>query len=213
MISDAGMGVPAELGGAPSAVLIPVKSLVDAKLRLSGALDPAARMGFARSMAQHVVASAGPVPTFVVCDNDEIATWARDVGATVLWRPDRGLNGAVNDAMAALGEAEIARVVVAHADLPFARDLHSFADFAGVTLVPDRHGDGTNVCSVNPASDFAFAYGAGSFRRHLAEAQRCGLAVRVIHSRRLGWDVDRPDDLNVPADLEAELAQHLPERP
>ena len=40
------------------------------------------------------------------------------------------------------------------------------------TLVPDRRLDGTNVLAVPTEAGFRFAYGAGSFGRHRAEAQR-----------------------------------------
>ena len=56
----------------------------------------------------------------VVCDDEAVAAWATDHDATVLWRPGRGLNPAVQEAVAALGDAGYARVVVAHADLPLA---------------------------------------------------------------------------------------------
>jgi 2-phospho-L-lactate guanylyltransferase len=72
------------------------------------------------------------------------------------------------------------------------------ADVDGVTLVPDRHGDGTNVIVIPTDSGFVFSYGPASFARHHAEAQRLGLDVRVIHNDRLAWDVDRPDDLTPP---------------
>jgi 2-phospho-L-lactate guanylyltransferase (CobY/MobA/RfbA family) len=41
---------------------------------------------------------------------------------------------------------------------------------------------------------FRFSYGPGSFRRHLDEAARCGLALRVVRSD-LSLDVDLPSDL------------------
>ena len=72
------------------------------------------------------------------------------------------------------------------------------ADFDGVTLVPDRHDDGTNVASVPTGTGFRFAYGPGSFARHQAEADRLGLPLRVEREPRLGWDVDLPDDLVTP---------------
>ena len=90
-------------------------------------------------------------------------------------------------------------VIVAHADLPHAEHLEWLADYDGVTLVPDRHGDGTNVIVIPTDSGFVFSYGPSSFKRHEAEAKRLGLAVRVIHDDRLAWDVDRPEDL-VPPD-------------
>ncbi len=101
--------------------------------------------------------------------------------------------------MAAVAHRGIARAVVAHADLPLATDLAWVADADGVTLVPDRHGDGTNVACVPAAARFRFAYGAGSCARHEAEAQRLGLTVRVVPDPLLGWDVDRPEDLDLPS--------------
>jgi 2-phospho-L-lactate guanylyltransferase len=67
-----------------------------------------------------------------------------------------------------------------------------------VTLVPDRHGDGTNVVVLPAGCGFRFAYGPGSFARHRAEAARLGLAVEVVHDPHLGWDVDHPADLDLP---------------
>jgi 2-phospho-L-lactate guanylyltransferase (CobY/MobA/RfbA family) len=102
---------------------------------------------------------------------------------------------------------------VSHADLPFARDLRPVAGFDGVTVVPDRHGDGTNVICVPGGAGFRFAYGAGSCRRHHAEAERLGLAVRVVDDDlRLGWDVDRAADLDFPPDLANEARGLLPVR-
>jgi len=197
-----------QLGSA--AVLLPVKALADAKARLSPEFGPAQRRAAARAMAQRVVTAAGTLPVFVVCDDDEIATWARSSGAEVVWKPGRGLNVAVSEAVADLGAAGIAQVVVAHADLPFAQNLAVATGFPGVTLIPDRHGDGTNVCCVAPGVGFEFAYGAGSFASHLAGATRLGLAVRVIEDRRLGWDIDRPSDLQAPEDLIGELDEIFP---
>ncbi|MBK9179111.1 MAG: 2-phospho-L-lactate guanylyltransferase [Acidimicrobiales bacterium] len=183
------------------AVLVPVKRFAEAKLRLAPALAPEARARLARDMAAGVIAAAAPLAVTVVCDDDEVATWARGVGAAVLWCPQRGLDAAVADGVAALAASGLARVIVAHADLPLAVGLSWVAAFEGVTLVPDRRDDGTNVACVPAAAGFRFAYGPGSFRRHAAEARRLGLGLRVVRERRLGWDVDLPADLALPLDL------------
>lgn len=177
------------------AVLVPVKGFSQAKARLADALTPDERAGLARSMAATVVAAAKPLPVFVVCDDDEVRRWAEGVGAEVLWRPGLGLDAAVTDGVATLGRAAFTRVIVAHADLPHATALAWTATFAGVTLVPDRRDDGTNVVCVPTRAGFRFSYGPGSFRRHGAEARRLGLALRVVREPRLGWDVDLPTDL------------------
>ena len=181
-----------------AAVLVPVKDFRQAKVRLAPALDPDARSSLARRMATGVVAAAGGLPAYVVCDDEEVAAWATTAGATVLWRPGRGLNGAVTDGVSALGSLGFDRVIVAHADLPLAADLGWVAHLGGVTLVPDRHDDGTNVACVPTGSGFTFAYGPGSFRRHGDEARRLRLALRVVREPALGWDVDLPADLDHP---------------
>ncbi len=63
--------------------------------------------------------------------------------------------------------------------------------------MPDRHDDGTNVACVPARASFGWAYGAGSFARHRAEAERLGLPLRIERDVPLGWDVDVPDDLSV----------------
>jgi 2-phospho-L-lactate guanylyltransferase len=179
----------------PTAVLVPVKAFHKAKVRLAAALDEAERAELSRHMATTVVGAAAPLPVFVVCDDAAVASWAKSVGATVLWRPGHGLNGAVTDGVAELGRTGYTTVVVAHGDLPHAQNLTMVTDFAGVTLVPDRRDDGTNVAAVPTGAGFTFSYGPGSFARHQAEAERLGLPCRVVREPRLAWDVDSPDDL------------------
>ncbi len=179
----------------PLAVLLPVKSFDEAKRRLAPALTPSERARLARAMATSVVASAAPLPTAVVCDDADVAAWARDLGALVVWEPERGLNRAVEAGVERLAAAGARRVIVAHADLPLARDLVWVGRFAGVTLVPDRSGGGTNAICVPTGAGFTFSYGPGSFARHGAEAHRLGLALRVVREPSLAADVDVPADL------------------
>lgn len=183
--------------------MIPVKAFARAKNRLAAALDPAERTQLARSMAARVVAAADPLPVTVVCDDDGVAEWARSVGAEVGWTPGLDLSAAVTGTVRELAEAGVERVVVAHGDLPFASDLDLLAwvDPNVVILVPDRHGRGTNVVSVPASAEFQFAYGPDSLERHTAEVERLGLVLRVVHSEKLGWDVDEPADLDTPGHL------------
>jgi 2-phospho-L-lactate guanylyltransferase len=130
-----------------------------------------------------------------VCDDAEVAAWARDLGALVVWEPERGLNRAVEAGVARLHAGGAQRVVVAHADLAHARGLEWVARFAGVTIVPDHLDNGTNVISVPGDAGFTFSYGPGSFARHRAEAHRLGLPLRVVREPSLSHDVDLPADL------------------
>ena len=185
-------------GGAglgPVAVLVPVKKFTEAKLRLAPALPPAARAELARSMATHVVHAAAPLPTAVVCDDVEVAAWARSEGALVIWEPERGLNRAVEAGVERLRAAGVERVIVAHGDLPLAPGLAWVARFPGVTVVPDTVCNGTNVICVPAGAGFTFSYGPGSFARHTAETFRRGLPLRVVREAGLAHDVDTPADL------------------
>jgi 2-phospho-L-lactate guanylyltransferase len=142
-----------------------------------------------------VLAVARPLPVAVVCDDTAVADWARREGALVVWEPGRGLNGAVQAGVERLADAGARQVIVAHADLPLAGSLGWASRFRGVTLVPDRRDDGTNVACVPADAGFTFSYGPGSFARHGAEAHRLGLALRVVREPLLGHDVDVPADL------------------
>ena len=189
------------VGSTTAAVLVPVKAFAQAKQRLQHALAPRARVELAMAMAATVLRAAGPLRTAVVCDDEDVRAWAEAQGAEAIWTPGLGLNGAVGAGVSHLARRGVDRVVVAHADLPLATTLTWLASTGGVTLVPDRHRDGTNAACVPAAAGFTFAYGPGSFAAHRREAQHLGLAVRMVPDPRLGWDVDVAADLEVPAHL------------
>ena len=179
----------------PHAVLVPVKAFDQAKLRLAPALSAERRAKLARAMATKVVESAAGMPVAVVCDDPDVANWAAGLGALVIWEPGQGLNGAVQRGVDRLAASGAELVVVAAGDLPLATDLRWIAEYDGITLVPDRHRDGTNVISVPAVCGFRFAYGPGSFRRHVEEATRIGCPLQVVENTPLAWDVDVPEDL------------------
>ena len=177
------------------AVLVPVKSFRVAKHRLATVLDSHAREMLARELASRVIAAAAPLPVLVVCDDEDVATWAAAHGARGAWTPGLGLSPAVMKGVAQLAGEGVDLCVVTHADLPFAAGLSTLGDPGMVTLVPDRRRDGTNVVVVPPTAGFRFAYGAGSFERHRLEAARVGLPCQLVYDRRLAIDIDLPEDL------------------
>ena len=176
---------------------MPIKAFADAKLRLAAALDAAQRAALAEVMAGRVLAAADGLPVLVVCDDESVARWAHHRGVRVMRQPGQGLNGAVEAGVNHLAAAGVQRVIVAHADLPLAERLGDLDVGRGVTLVPDRRDDGTNVACVPAAGGFRFSYGPGSFQRHCAEAARLGAELYVVRDPRLALDVDVPDDLSL----------------
>ncbi len=174
--------------------MVPVRSFAGALSRLAGVLDSDRRCELMRAMAERVVAAASPHPVYVATDDDEVAAWAAGVGAAAMRVGRIGLSAAASTAVERLGAQGVERVAIVHADLPLARTL-SRAIGPGLVIAPDRHRDGSNVVCVPTSAGFCFAYGPGSFRRHLAEAQRLGLEVTVVDDPTLASDIDHPDDL------------------
>jgi 2-phospho-L-lactate guanylyltransferase len=86
--------------------------------------------------------------------------------------------------------------IIVHADLPHAKSLDGIASPNAVSIVPDRHGRGTNVLSLPTGTPFKFHYGDGSLFSHMDEAISQGLDLKVLQIPELQWDVDTPEDLD-----------------
>lgn len=187
------------------AIVVPIKGFANAKDRLSGALSGAERADLARRLAERVLNVALSIDdciVIVVTDDDAVLDWAGELGAIALRQTRAGLNGAVSDARDEAASRGCEWVLVTHADLvdptPLA-GIVSGLHRGVVTLVPDRHEDGTNVLALDCGVAFDTHYGPGSFPAHLAEAERRGLVVEIVRDERLALDVDEPGDL---ADLD-----------
>jgi len=65
----------------------------------------------------------------------------------------------------------------------------------GLTVVPDRHGTGTNALLIEPPDAVAPSFGPGSGARHLEHAAAAGVPARTRRMASLEHDVDTPADL------------------
>ncbi|MGI9607103.1 MAG: 2-phospho-L-lactate guanylyltransferase [Acidimicrobiales bacterium] len=182
---------------ARAAVLVPLRSLREGKLRLASVRSADERADLIESMARAVIEAAHDMPVLVVHDEPAVADWAQALGADTIRGSEPGLNRAVAEGHRLLRSRGHDLTIVAHADLPFARDLRPIAEGDGITLVPDRLRDGTNVMAVPTDLDFDFSYGPGSFSMHLKLAQQSGREVHVIDDPDLSLDIDHPDDLDL----------------
>ena len=179
---------------ATAAVVIPIRSFDDALSRLESVLNPTERRSLMRDLATGVLAAARPLEVFVATDDDEVAAWTRTQSAEVIRVRTSGLSASVAVAVDQLQPRGYRRLVVAHADLPRVHDLGGMVG-PGLVIAPDRHRDGSNVMCVPTDVGFRFSYGPGSFQRHVAEAERLELTVKVVDDPTLAWDLDNPDDL------------------
>ncbi len=186
-------------------LVVPIRSFRGGFARLAHRLDGGERHVLAQRLADRVADASGAMELVVVSSDADVVEWAHGRGATVV--DDPGSLDAAADAGRTWARAcGAARVVVAHADLPFVWGLERLAapDAAPVAMiVPDRHDDGTPVLSLPTDADVAFAYGAGSFARHCEAAGAAGLTVHILRDDLLGFDVDVPADLDAAAAREA----------
>jgi 2-phospho-L-lactate/phosphoenolpyruvate guanylyltransferase len=79
-----------------------------------------------------------------------------------------------------------------------------------VTVVPDRHGTGTNGLLMAPADAIGPAFGEGSRERHAERADRAGYQVAIEEIDSLALDLDTPDDLRALARTLAAAPERAP---
>lgn len=173
---------------------IPVKGFGLAKARLAGVLDAAARSALGRRVAGRTVdvarAVVGGDSVLVVTGDAGVVAWAQAIGVTVIDEGPGGLDGA---AAAVVAAADGQPWAVLHADLPLLTrgDLAAalaVADEAGAAIAPSSDGGTSLIASTG---GFPFAYGEGSFQRHLRAIPEAAVVVRP----GLALDLDTPADL------------------
>jgi 2-phospho-L-lactate guanylyltransferase len=185
-----------------TAAVLPIKSFPRAKSRT--ALDDPARAALAEAMCLDVLAALAAVDglaeILVVTREPRAADAARSVGALVVEDPDEaGHSEAALRGARAAAERGAERVLLVPGDCP-ALDAAELADLLaspepGVTIVPDRHGSGTNALLIAPPDAMAPSFGPGSCARHAALARAAGVPVRIANVASLAFDVDTAEDL------------------
>lgn len=132
----------------------------------------------------------------VVSSDPDVVTWADEGGYRRVDDPGGGLDGAAA-AGVALVLAEGLSWVVLHSDLPLlsTRDIELLAgtiDSGREPIAPSNDG-GTSA--IGAAVPMSFAFGPGSFHRHLARLTNPSVLVRP----GLSLDIDSPFDLEAAA--------------
>jgi 2-phospho-L-lactate guanylyltransferase len=194
---------------APTIAIVPVKGLDQAKSRLAGRLNPAARHRLVLAMLADVLTAlrgcAAVNRTIVVTPDHDVAAAARDLGAEALMEdePSGNLNVAIGLAIDRASRDGAARALIVPADVPRATAaefdvLLATAERTGaaVAVVPSHDGRGTNALVLRPTGVLAPAFGPNSCQRHLSEARSRSLARRVIELPGLSFDVDETSDLD-----------------
>jgi 2-phospho-L-lactate guanylyltransferase len=188
-----------------TAAVLPIKTYARAKQRLSEAVGVPDRRALAAAMVGDVLDALPSVPgldrVIAVTAEPLAVAAAREAGADVVHDPhEAGQSAAALLGVRAAIEQDAGRVLLVPGDCP-ALDPDELAGLlarqgrAGVVIVPDRHGAGTNALLLSPPDVIEPSFGPGSFARHAARAHAAETKVRVAEVHSLGLDVDTPDDL------------------
>ena len=190
-----------------TAAVLPIKSFSRAKSRLGEGVD---RRELAAAMTGDVLSALAATPGLsdvIVVTAEPLAP---DTGVILVSDPDeKGQSAAAQRGIDVAVERGAERVLLVPGDCPTLDpdELGSLLDDRPepphVTVVPDRHGSGTNALLLVPPGAVAPSFGAGSMARHAARARAAGATVKVRALPSLGLDVDTADDV---AALRAALA-------
>jgi 2-phospho-L-lactate guanylyltransferase len=185
--------------------VLPVKRFAAAKQRLAAGVGKARRAAIVSAMLEDVLEAIGDARlvdrTLVVTSEPLAVELAAAVGAEVVADPDEG--GHSGAALAGASRAEelgAESVVMLPGDCPLLDPVELDRLLTGlperfVTVVPDRHGTGTNALVLAPPSAIEPSFGEGSRARHVAAARAVGVPYAVEELPSLGLDLDTPADV------------------
>lgn len=182
--------------------IIPVKRLESAKQRLSGALSPNDRRQLMAAMFADTLSAlegARRIKRLIVVTGDpRISRLAEEAGATVIVDPPEADHSQA--ALIGIAEAGPGPAILLPGDCPLldAREVDGLLTGLPtpfVTVVPDRHGSGTNALVLNPPDAIEPSFGEGSRARHVKAARAAGIPWAVEEVETLGLDMDTPADL------------------
>jgi 2-phospho-L-lactate guanylyltransferase len=194
--------------------VVPIRGLRTSKTRLGPDLAPEERLALVTEMLRRTLVatrdSSSITGTIVVTLDPAAARMAKAHGAIGLVERVPGLNEAIHAGRSLATARRASAVLVLPADLPrvtaaavtelidASRETAGGAAGLGfrglVTLVPDRHGEGTNALLVSPPAVIEPAFGTASRATHRAEALAAGATYQEIGGP-LGLDVDTRADL------------------
>jgi 2-phospho-L-lactate guanylyltransferase len=203
------------------AVLIPVKRLDDAKLRLADPLGPGGRRRLALAMLGDVLAAAAAWPLRLLVTSDhEVTAAAEAAGWRVVPDPGSGLNDAVTAGTAVASALGVTTLLVMPFDIPLvgAGDLEALLGIDADVVVARSDDGGTTGLLRRPPDAIGPRFGPDSARRHAEAARERGLRVAEVRLPGLALDIDDLADLRSLAtspstSATATLARELIEAP
>ncbi len=200
--------------------IVPIKPLRRGKSRLAGVLTDDERTFINYTMLGSTLKALKSTPevdqVLVVSRDTSALALAREYNAKTLQEDGSAdnLNMAVKRAAVVAQIYAAQSVLILPADLPLitAEVLQKLVRLSQsppvVVVAPDRRKDGTNALIINPAGLIDFQFGPGSFYRHVEQARKFNIPVKVCELPELGLDLDIPEDLALLRQMDVLLFQN-----
>jgi len=140
----------------------------------------------------------------VISYDPEALAKARELDVmTVQEGSKTNINNALRRATVAARAYNASKVIIIPADLPFIdkEEMESFLAQEGeppeIIISSDRHSEGTNALFINPIGILEYNFGPWSFRKHIEQAERKKIKVKIKNMESLTFDLDVPEDLEI----------------
>jgi len=201
-------------------ILIPVKSLANAKQRLASVLDQPTRTRLAQAMLFDVLETLGtwtnrPDIGIVTSDSFALELARRFEFQIIPDNANRSETDAIEMATRFCEAQGVDSTLVIPGDIPLisVSELEKILEAApdqGSVLVPAADGRGTNAAWRRPAGLFPLRFGNDSFKPHLTAARATQKPCVVLSLPGIALDIDNPSDLRQLAEAPGETrAQRL----
>jgi 2-phospho-L-lactate/phosphoenolpyruvate guanylyltransferase len=182
-------------------VALPVKSLGNAKSRLSSLLSPLERGALSLAMYEDVLDATLGLEgweTWVVSPDEGVLEIASGRGARAITEERPSLRSAVLQIEAEAVAVRTEALAILPADTPFVTvdaltaAMHTLGP---VVIAPSADERGTNLLLRRPPTAIPSRFGPDSFRRHLETAAERDLPTAVVERDELAFDLDEPGDI------------------
>lgn len=190
----------------PFWAVIPIKPLNRGKSRLAGLITPEERAYLNQELLLQTISCLRGIPNIVeiaVISHDPNALHlSREMGVrTIQEARNTNINKALRKASEAFHAFGAENLLILPADLPLVKPddingLLSCSQGEGEMIIsPDRRMSGTNALFVNPIGILDYEFGLWSFKKHLEQAERKKIRIKIYNNERIAFDLDIPEDL------------------
>jgi 2-phospho-L-lactate guanylyltransferase len=195
--------------------VVPVKSLLKSKTRLSNFFTLQERSLFTLTMLQDVLNAlkrSNVNKTVVVSSDLTVERFVENFGMTFLKETREGLNQALNQATKWCVRNAAKWVLVLPADVPLitSKDINQLVKLAlnnSVVISPSRNG-GTNALLQTPPGVISPCFGSNSFEKHICKALAKQVRTKIYVSSNVMLDIDSEKDLEQLFKIGRQTASH-----